>query len=385
MKGTKETAQILHAMGTNITAIAGDGKAPKYRWKADINERQTDARVQSLPWSGYTRKDGTTVPAARRVGVIHSDTVGQWRCFDIDACKADGGKTPVSTGVASAVLRALGLIDDYESVSDYEWCLRSGSGAGWHIYVRCEDALPDGVGVEKAKEKGVYTGGPREPGAFDHIELRWHGCQSVPAFTSEGCVPYEAPELVSGDQIAGAFAAVAERPTASPALPAPRNDDDTVRLVKERLDLVDVANKLYGEGKREGDEIRYEGNGGLLVNADKQQWYCHQTECGGDVLNLICYHRYGTVNGDKERFKDVLKEAARWAGVELGARASDRSRGGRGAHGPATEPATEPTTNGPYWNTGTATCLCCAMACGVRLWKATMPARSISAGETWYE
>jgi hypothetical protein len=121
MKGTKETAQILHKMGVNITAIAGDGKAPLYRWKADINERQTDARVQSLPWGGYTRKDGTTVPSCRRVGVIHSDTVGQWRCFDIDALKSpDGGRGGVSASVASALLRALGLIDNYESVSDYK-------------------------------------------------------------------------------------------------------------------------------------------------------------------------------------------------------------------------------------------------------------------------
>jgi hypothetical protein len=97
--------------------------------------------------------------------------------------------------------------------------------------------------------------------------------------------------------------------------------------VKARLDLVDVASKLYGEGQREGNEVRFPGNGGLLVNGEKQSWYCHQSAYGGDVLDLLCYNRYGsTLNGDKDRFKEVLKEAAGLAGVDMPAPAGPGQR-----------------------------------------------------------
>jgi putative DNA primase/helicase len=132
-------------------------------------------------------------------------------------------------------------------------------------------------------------------------------------------VPDEPPALVGGENIIRAFHAVAQRPAPpAPQEKAPPARDDTVDQVKQRLDLVDVATKLYGEGNREGNEVRFPGNGGLLVNGEKQSWYCHQSAYGGDVLDLLCYHRYGsTLNGDKDRFKEVLQEAAGVAGVDM--------------------------------------------------------------------
>jgi putative DNA primase/helicase len=218
---------------------------------------------------------------------------------------------PVDAGIPRTLLEGLGL------PPDYPWAMRSGSGAGWHIYIRCEASLPPGILTEKAGEKGVFTGKPLNPGEFDHIELRWHGVQSVPAFASVGDVPDEPPALVGAEDVVRAFLAVA--PAAPPPPPPPANyQQDTVDQVKARLDLVEVAGRLFGASQQEGNEVRFPNNGGLLVNADKQQWYCHQTEQGGDVLDLLCYHQFGsTLNGDKERFKQVLQEAAAMAGVEL--------------------------------------------------------------------
>jgi hypothetical protein len=327
---TKKTAYKIHQMGANITAIAGDGKAPMYKWKADVDKRQDTDRLRRLPWGGYTRKDGAIVPPAGRVGIIHSTTVGQWRCFDVDALKdGDGRKVPVG------VEPLLTLMSEMRLPPDYPWAMRSGSGAGWHIYIRCESSLPPGVLTEKAGEKGVFTGKPLNPGEFDHIELRWHGVQSVPNFASADDVPHEPPALVGSEAVVRAFLAVAP---AAPAAPPLAPHDDTVDQVKARLDLVDVAGRLFGAGVQEGDEVRFPNNGGLLVHGGKQQWYCHQSEQGGDVLDMLCYHKYGSVlNGDKERFREMLKEAALLAGVELGARASDRARtgGGRGATDPS--------------------------------------------------
>jgi putative DNA primase/helicase len=201
-------------MGVNITAIAGDGKAPRYQWKQDVDTRQDYERLKRLPWGGYTTKDGTVVPPAGRVGILHSNAVGQWRCFDIDACKdSEGNKLPVSDNIVRSLLLALGL------PADYAWCMRSGSGAGWHVYIRCEDALPAGL-TESTKEKGVFVGIPHIPGDFEHIELRWHGVQSVPAFASVDDVPDEPPALVSSEQVIRAFHAIAQKP-APPAPPAP--------------------------------------------------------------------------------------------------------------------------------------------------------------------
>jgi hypothetical protein len=305
----KATAHTLHQMGVNITAIAGDGKMPRYRWKDDVTQRQDVERLRSLPWDGYIdQRRKEEIPAVGRVGIIHSDKVGCWRAFDIDALAGeDGQKQPVDRAVVERLLEALGL------PSDYEWALRSGSGAGWHVYVRCEDTLPAGA-FPKA-DKGVFSGSPRQAGAFGHIELRWHACQTVPAFGDAG-VPADPPALVAGGEVAAAWRSLAAPPAPAPA-PAP-SADDTKQDIKRRLDILATARSLFGaETEPSGDDVRILGNGGLLVNQQAQTWYYHTGGQGGDVIDLFGYHQHGAAYDRKHHFLDALRSAADAAGVHL--------------------------------------------------------------------
>jgi hypothetical protein len=101
-------------MGVNITAIAGNGKMPRYRWRDDVTTRQDVERLRQLPWDGYIdQRRKEEIPPVGRVGVIHSDAVGCWRAFDIDALAGeDGTKQPVDRAVVERLLGALGLPSD---------------------------------------------------------------------------------------------------------------------------------------------------------------------------------------------------------------------------------------------------------------------------------
>lgn len=327
----KQIAWKLYNLGCNVTAIGAGTKAPMYQWKhgdvSDVDARQTIARLKAIPWTGKTSPfTGVQyIAPAARAGIIHSDSVGQWRCIDLDAYQHVSEpydtfeeptitKQPVSLHLVMALLYVLDL------PNDYHWCLRSGSGKGYHIYVRSEGDLAE----TDLGGKGVVTFVPLQKYAHDvdHIELRWHSCQTVPAFRNQDDVPNEPPELIGMHHLISALAIFGtprterSRPRTIPRIP---RDDSTIDEIRSRLDLVRVADAVIG-GRTEtsGYEVRYLGHGGLLVNTQKQSWFCHQTECGGGLFDLLCYARHGTVvNDDKELFKEALKEAADMAGVEL--------------------------------------------------------------------
>lgn len=92
---------------------------------------------------------------------------------------------------------------------------------------------------------------------------------------------------------------------------------DIVQSVKNALDITTVAERLYGGVEREGREWRIKGQGGLMVNAEKQSWYSFSEQLGGDVLDLLGYHRHGAAwrGRSASMFTEILQEACQLAGV----------------------------------------------------------------------
>lgn len=131
----KATADWLFAQGAN--AVPVNGKAAIESWRSWQSERIPQEVFEGFDWRGATG-----------VGVLHG--VNGWRCFDFD----DSTFGPVEKFV-----RALGL-PDY-----YPWTVESGSGNGYHVWIRCEDD-------EAFDNKEVWL--PKHDGAFDHMEVRWN-------------------------------------------------------------------------------------------------------------------------------------------------------------------------------------------------------------------
>ena len=342
----RDSALQYHAWGANVTAIGGapDLKRPAHRWRQFTTVRQTVSAVRSLPWAGYTRRDGTRVDIT---GVGFISGVNGWRDLDFDKCP---GFAPVAQALAALGLQA-----------DYTWVQRTGSGNGWQIIFVCHAELPTRALTAKVKEPGVYVGASRD-GAFDHLELRWANCQSLlpPSQHASGGVyrwrgdaPTAPPGEVTSAQALAAFQALAEplnRATAANSQrtaqePAPPNhsepddravnaDRQIIDAIHERFDLLAYARQHFpGEQLHEGDEVRITGHGGLLLKPEEGVWFCHRETIGGDWLDLVGYRQYGVQweRQDKAMFRAALGEAAAFAGIPLARgnpHTADAQRGG---------------------------------------------------------
>jgi P4 family phage/plasmid primase-like protien len=179
----KRAAAWLHQYGANVLAL--DGKAPIGRWKEWQSVPQNTSDARSLPWG-----------AATGVGILHGP--GGWRCFDIDDC--------TTWAPIERLCDALGL------PHSYRWIVQSGSGEGWHLWVRCpeDEAFP-----------GKVERTPKREGAFDHLELRWanHQTAAPPSmhpsgrrYTFANGVPSSPPIELGADRVETALEAVS-RPT----------------------------------------------------------------------------------------------------------------------------------------------------------------------------
>lgn len=84
----------------------------------------------------------------------------QLRCIDIDGC--------TDCEFLQDILNILGL------PIDYEWVVKTGSGKGFHIIIKCET---HNFPVSWAKVKSFFSNGFRE---FERMELRWFGHLVLP-------------------------------------------------------------------------------------------------------------------------------------------------------------------------------------------------------------
>jgi hypothetical protein len=237
----QQAARQLWELGANVTSIPAGGKEPAHEWNSKkapwATERQDLDIVNSLPWNTQRKVwRGRIDPPIETVGIISGP--GGWRCLDIDPRKDEqGNKIPVPVEVVHAVRSALGLPDGYP------WQGPSRSGAGWHVWFRCDDELPPELAAAtNSKESGVKIGVPLPDyaSAFDHIELRWERCQTVlPAPSGyNGCLPSEPPARVDIDQARAAFLAIAtpkRKPSAPDSSSTPHTAQTAPKTVSKNI------------------------------------------------------------------------------------------------------------------------------------------------------
>ncbi len=211
-----ETVAWLHEHGANVLPLSG--KRVIGSWKQWQSERQTEKQVNGLQWQ---KADG--------VGVLCG--VGEWRCLDVDDCE--------SPGTVLKIVRGMGLPDNYW------WVVRSGSGEGFHIWIRCPET--DAFG-------GCDEWIPKEGEDFDHIEVRWRNVQtamppSVHPDTGKEYIfpkrtPEDAPMEVSAEDVREGLRAVAnpkrERTSNGSNLPDPTReyDDPDVETMRSALEAL---------------------------------------------------------------------------------------------------------------------------------------------------
>jgi hypothetical protein len=134
----------IYDLDANVLPMR-DGKKAAIEW-TDLQDRaQSLAEVNNYNWKVAT-------------GIAIISGVNGYTCFDIDKTQDDFA--------LKTILIALGL------PADYQWQVRSGSGKGYHLWVRMLGEIPF------ADAKGVIKGNSID-GSFDHLELRLKDCYTV--------------------------------------------------------------------------------------------------------------------------------------------------------------------------------------------------------------
>jgi len=298
-----EYATRVHGYGANVTAVGSEHKKPLHLWQHLHEQPQCETDVHALPWKQATR-----------TGTING--IGGFRSLDIDGC--------TDLGIVMAILRALGLPEDYP------WVEVSSGEDGFHLWIICYDDLPPGAIPATKNDPGVYVGLSKD-GAFDRLELRWSRCQTIIS-SSDGSErwlhgrPEGAPATVSVGDVLNAFYAVASpkeqaRPPETPSHRGTTHADDRQDLedVRARFDLVAYARMKWGDVQPDGDEYRVMGHQGLLINPGKGAWYRFGDEQGGDCFDLVGFATYGEQwnRTIRQQFRTALREAAAFAGMDL--------------------------------------------------------------------
>jgi hypothetical protein len=219
----RTAAETLHAFGANVLPIM-NGKKPAIEWDRLQTEKQSSEEIASYNWSTCTG-----------LGIVSG--VNGYVCIDIDYFK--------KMDVVGVLLNKLGLTEQYT------WQVKSGSGEGFHIWIRVPDSLPF--------KKGVVWGISKD-GSFDHLEVRWKECQTLvpPSSHNSGKqyewvngTPTDAPTLVSVGALLEAFEAVAFLKADDPAKEKP-----TIR----KTEYVDLLTNGVDEGKRNDSITSFAGH-----------------------------------------------------------------------------------------------------------------------------
>ncbi|MHB1687822.1 MAG: PriCT-2 domain-containing protein [Ignavibacteriaceae bacterium] len=91
---------------------------------------------------------------------------------------------------------------------NYNWIVKSGSGAGFHIWVKVRDS--EALSKRLNGPKSVYRLNLKEEGLCDHIELRWSSSQTILPYSKHDSgkmysffyeVPKEAPKEIDADML----------------------------------------------------------------------------------------------------------------------------------------------------------------------------------------
>ncbi|MGK9369692.1 PriCT-2 domain-containing protein [Melioribacter sp. Ez-97] len=166
-------------MGINILPLKG--KRPMIEWDRWLNTIQTEDDIEKMNWSGSTGLGGI-------------QGINDWRCLDLDAVE--------DFEINELILQELGLPEKYC------WVVQSGSGEGFHIYIRVKENAErlDKLGGDKA----VYKFKLKKDSYCKHLELRWKDCQTAlpPSMHESGGIynfyfdnPEEPPSFVELDKV----------------------------------------------------------------------------------------------------------------------------------------------------------------------------------------
>ena len=155
----KVTAK-LYKSKMNINVLPLKGKRPMIEWDVWQTEIQTENDINNMNWDNATGLGGI-------------QGINNWRCIDIDGAE--------DYEIVELILKELNLPEKYC------WVVQSGSGAGFHIYIRVkqnDESLKKLGGLKavyKFEMKPVSPSESRGRGEryCKHIELRWMNCQTA--------------------------------------------------------------------------------------------------------------------------------------------------------------------------------------------------------------
>jgi putative DNA primase/helicase len=305
MTSLLDTARQYRTWGASVNAIKQGTKETLNKWADLYKTPQTLDQMESYPWN-----------RAGGIGILNG--LGGWHTFDIDAPKDKETHQPLCIVTEDAIDE---LLDQLQLPRDCPWVWRGASKAGWALAFSCDEPLPAGVLPAAKREAGVAWGYPaKDSGAdWDHLELRYTGCQTVyppsAGYNWRYDAPTEPPPRVPIHRVIAAFFALCP--------PAPHTlgsiDRAVIDQIRERFDLVEYAVQTFGgDVQVEGHEIRVTGHGGMLINPEQHIWNCFSDDIGGDCFDLVAYGDYRTtarnLNGKSAQ---VLAKAAEYAGVTI--------------------------------------------------------------------
>lgn len=178
----------------NMNVLPLKGKRPMIAWDRWQNDVQTEEDIEQMEWNNSTGPGGI-------------QGINDLRCLDLDVVE--------DFEIVELILQ------DLELPEKYCWVVHSGSGEGFHIYIRAPHPNPlppqtgqapgegnpfNGIGGEKA----VYKFKLKNDGYCKHIELRWMNCQTAlpPSMHESGGIynfyfddPKEPPAYVDLDKV----------------------------------------------------------------------------------------------------------------------------------------------------------------------------------------
>lgn len=154
MSGFKRYAMIYHQQfGFNVLPI--QGKKPMIQWDNWQLIEQTEKDIEEMNWNSTTTGIGG-ITGINDLRNIDFDKVRDYKAVEL-------------------IREKLGLPDNYP------WIIKSGSGNGYHIWIRVKESK---LLKEKLNgEKSVYRLYLKNSGLCDHMELRWNESQTVLPFS----------------------------------------------------------------------------------------------------------------------------------------------------------------------------------------------------------
>ena len=223
MSAFKEIAKIYkNKMSINILPLKG--KIPMTEWDKWQSEIQTEEDIEKMSWNNSTGLGGI-------------QGINEWRCIDIDGAED-----------YEIVER---IIIELELPERYSWVIQSGSGEGFHIYIRVkgnEEMLKKLGGI-----KAVYKYEMKKDGYCKHIELRWMNCQTAlpPSMHESGGIynfyfdePKESPEYVAIEKVIECLDKYCVIDALTPALSQRAREKNTEKVFYDKARLESALDYL---------------------------------------------------------------------------------------------------------------------------------------------